>query len=240
MKLITALAGAALALAACAAAQQHELTGRTPAPVMTFHGASWLERPGREEEERPEEVLDKMGLKDGDVVVDMGCGTGYFARRMAKRVAPKGKVYGVDIQPEMLELLKKYCERDGVTNVEPVLGEVEDPKLPAGTIDWMILTDVYHEFQNPGPMLEKMFEALKPDGRIALIEYRLLGDTAAHIKIEHRMSIEQVLAEWQAGGFELVDLLEFLPSQHFFIFNKDPDRVKLQESEEVHHATPTP
>lgn len=197
---------------------------RQPAPVMSYHGADWLERPKRVEEERPDEVIAAMGLKDGDVAVDLGCGTGFFARRMAKAVAPTGKVYGVDIQPEFLDLLKQYCEKEGVTNVVPVLGEEDDPKLPKGAIDWILLVDVYHEFQHPQAMLAKMRESLKPDGKVALVEYRLLGDTAKHIKLEHRMSVKQVLSEWNPAGFELVDLQESLPSQHLFIFQKDPDR----------------
>ncbi len=197
---------------------------RSPAPVMSYHGADWLERPSRIEEERPDEVIAAMGLKDGDVAVDLGCGTGFFARRMAKAVAPTGKVYGVDIQPEFLEMLKGYCEKEEITNVVPVLGVENDPKLPKGAIDWIVLVDVYHEFQHPQAMLAKMRESLKPDGKVALVEYRLHGDTAKHIKIEHRMSVKQVLSEWNPAGFELVDLQEFLPSQHLFIFQKDPDR----------------
>lgn len=191
---------------------------------MSYHGAGWLERASREEEERPAEVIEFMKLENGDVVADIGCGTGFFGRRIAKKVAPDGKVYGVDIQPEFIEMLEEFCEKEELTNVVPVLGDEDDPKLPEGELDWMILVDVYHEFQQPEPMLAKMREALKPDGRVALLEYRLHGKTAAHIKIDHRMSIEQVLAEWNAAGFELVDLQEFLPSQHLFIFGKDPDR----------------
>lgn len=197
---------------------------REPAPVMSHHGADWLERPSRVEEERPDEVIAAMGLKDGDVAVDLGCGTGFFARRMAKAVGPTGKVYAVDIQPEFLEMLEDFCAKEGVTNVVPVLGDEDDPKLPKGEIDWIILVDVYHEFQQPEPMLARMRESLKPSGKIALVEYRLLGDSAAHIKIDHRMSVKQVLSEWNPAGFELVDLQEFLPSQHLFIFQKDPDR----------------
>jgi len=197
---------------------------REPAPVMSYHGADWLERESRVEEERPDEVIAAMGLEDGDVAVDLGCGTGFFARRMAKAVAPSGKVYGVDIQPEFLDMLEDFCEEEGITNVVPVLGDEDDPKLPKGGVDWILLVDVYHEFQEPEPMLAKMLESLKPGGKIALVEYRLLGDTAERIKIEHRMSVKQVLAEWNPAGFELVDLLEFLPSQHLFIFQRDPDR----------------
>ena len=192
---------------------------RHPAAVMSFRGADWLEREGREQEQRPEEVIKAMGLGDGDVVADLGCGTGYFARRMARAVAPKGRVYAVDIQPEMLALMKGLLEKDGTTNVIPVLGEAGDPKLPKGGLDWILLVDVYHELQQPKAMLAKMRESLKPTtGRIALIEYRLDGDSALHIRAEHRMSPAQVLAEWQPAGFRLVARHEFLPTQHFFVF----------------------
>ena len=192
---------------------------RHPAAVMSFRGADWLEREGREQEQRPEEVIKAMGLGDGDVVADLGCGTGYFARRMARAVAPKGRVYAVDIQPEMLALMKGLLEKDGTTNVIPVLGEAGDPKLPKGGLDWVLLVDVYHELQQPKAMLAKMRESLKPTtGRIALIEYRLDGDSALHIRAEHRMSPAQVLAEWQPAGFRLVARHEFLPTQHFFVF----------------------
>lgn len=200
------------------------VTGRQPAPVMTYHGADWLERPEREREERPDLVLKAMELEEGDVVVDMGCGSGYFARRMAKAVGAAGKVYGVDIQPEMLAILEDLCARQGIANVVPILGEEDDPRLPEGAIDWILLVDVYHEFQDPEPMLAKMRAALKPDGKVCLVEYRAEDDTARHIKPEHRMSVKQVLAEWNEAGYELIDLQETLPSQHLFIFRKDPDR----------------
>lgn len=189
---------------------------------MSYRGAAWLERPERDEEERPHEVIERMNLQAGGVVADIGCGTGYYARMIAKEVGNSGKVYGVDVQPEMLEYLKEYCAKEGITNVVPVLGETADPKLPEASCDWMILADVYHEFQNPQSMLEAMGKSLKPDGKIALLEYRLEGDSAAHIKEDHRMSVEQVLAEWEPAGLELIERYEFLPSQHFFIFRKAP------------------
>ena len=198
---------------------------RTPAPVMSYHGAKWLERPGRLEEERPYEVLESMGLKPGMKVADIGCGSGYYARKMATQVGPGGVVYGVDIQPEMLDILVELCDAEEVTNVKPVLGDEKDPKLPRGEIDWMILADVYHEFQYPEEMLAKMLEALAPGGKVVLLEYRAEAfRTASHIKPEHRMTVRDVLAEWNRAGFELVDLQEFLPSQHLFIFQKRPDR----------------
>ena len=220
-----ALTLAASWLVQAAVPAQEEPRTRTPAPVMSYHGAQWLERPSRLEEERPFEVLKLMGLEPGMKVADIGCGSGYYARKMAKQVGPDGVVYGVDIQPEMLDIMAQLCEKEEVTNVKPVLGGEKDPKLPRGEIDWMILADVYHEFQYPEEMLAKMLEALAPGGKIALLEYRAEAfRTASHIKPEHRMTVRDVLAEWNAAGFELVDLQESLPSQHLFIFRKRPDR----------------
>jgi predicted methyltransferase len=193
---------------------------RRPAPVMTWLGADWLERPGREEEQRPDEVIRTMGLRDGHVVADLGCGSGYFARRMARAVAPTGRVYAVDVQPQMIDILKRRAEAEGLANVVPVLGESDDPKLAPVSLDWILLVDVYHELQEPKAMLARMREALKPTGRVALVEYRLEGTTALHIREEHRMSPRQVLAEWEPAGFRLTARHEFLPTQHFFVFEK--------------------
>jgi len=197
---------------------------RRPASVMSWRGAEWLERAGREEEQRPAEIIRTMGLKDGDVVADLGCGTGYFARRMARAVAPRGRVYAVDIQPEMLDQLKRRAEEEKIVNIVPVLGETEDPKLPEGALDWVLLVDVYHELQQPKATLARLRAALAAKGRVAVIEYRLEGTTALHIREEHRMSPKQVLEEWEPAGFRLVARHEFLPTQHFFVFEKAPDR----------------
>jgi ubiquinone/menaquinone biosynthesis C-methylase UbiE len=190
---------------------------------MTYHGAAWLERADREGEQRPAEVIRAMGLKDGDVVADLGCGTGWFARRMARAVAPRGRVYAVDIQPEMLDLLREYVTKEGVEGIEPVLGTATDPKLPEGALDWILMVDVYHEFQQPAPMLEAIRRSLKPKGRVALVEYRREGQSAAHIRPDHRMSVEEVLSEWLPAGFRLVERLDFLPTQHLFIFERTPE-----------------
>lgn len=192
---------------------------RRPANVMGFEGAAWLEREGRDKLERPDLVLQAMELKEGMTVAEIGAGTGYFSRRIAKAVGPTGKVYAVDIQPEMLELLKKYAAQEGIANIVPVLGGEADPKLPKGGVDRILLVDVYHEFQKPEPMLARIRESLAPGGTVTLIEYRLEGDTASHILQEHRMSVEQVLSEWNPAGFELANQIETLPSQHLFIFS---------------------
>ena len=222
---VAALVLAVLLLCQAPAIAQDLERTRVPAPVMSYHGANWLERPNREQEERPQDVIRFMDLQPGMKVADIGCGSGYFARRIAREVGPEGVVYGVDIQPEMLDIMVRLSKQEEITNVEPVLGDEKDPKLPRGEIDWIILADVYHEFQYPEEMLEKMHEALAPDGRIALLEYRAEEyNRARHIKPEHTMTIKQVLSEWNPAGFELVDLQEFLPHQHLFIFGKRPGR----------------
>jgi|TARA_B100002003_G_scaffold196264_1_gene186397 predicted methyltransferase len=190
---------------------------RVPADFMSFRGAQWLERDERVQEEQPGAVLDAMGLEVGDVVADMGCGSGYYARRMAQRVAPEGRVYCVDIQPEMLDMMQQLAERDGVTGIVPVLGDVDDPKLPAGEVDWIILADVYHEMSEYEAMLAAMRAALAPGGRVALLEYRIEDGTGDNLKSDHAMSVRQVLAEWLPAGFALAELHEFLPGQHLFV-----------------------
>ena len=203
---------------ASAQVQSVELPARVAAPFMSYQGAGWLERPERVAEEMPDAMLAVMGLEDGDVVADIGAGSGFFTRRIARLVAPTGTVYAVDIQPEMLEILQGHVEREGVTGVVPVLSEFDDPKLPEGEIDWILLVDVYHEFGDHVAMLAKMKEALKSDGRVALLEYRVEDGTGDHIRGDHRMSVRQVLSEWGPAGFDLIELYEFLPSQHLFIF----------------------
>jgi ubiquinone/menaquinone biosynthesis C-methylase UbiE len=192
---------------------------REPANVMSWEKAGWLEREGRAESEKPELVIQAMDLKPGMTVAEIGAGTGFFSRRIAKVVGPAGKVYAEDIQPQMLDLLKQYSAKEGIQNVISVLGTETDPKLPAHTMDRVLLVDVYHEFQKPEPMLAAIRDCLAPGGTVVLVEYRLEGETASHINIKHRMSVEQVLSEWTAAGFTLVRRTEDLPSQHVFIFS---------------------
>lgn len=201
---------------------QHEaVEKRVPAPFMSYRGAPWLERKTRIAEEQPFKVIEAMKLEKGQTVVDLGVGSGFFARKIARVVGEKGTVYGVDIQPEMLEILSKLCEDEGVNNVQPVLGTVTSTTLEDSCADWIILADVYHEFSEPELMLADMLRILKPGGKVALLEYRLEDDSGAHIKTDHRMSVKQVKSEWLPAGFKLVEILEFLKSQHLFIFQKE-------------------
>ncbi|MCW5980297.1 MAG: class I SAM-dependent methyltransferase [Bryobacteraceae bacterium] len=197
----------------------HPVTGRKIAPVMGMGGADWLERAEREEEERPEMALDLIGVAPGMVVADIGAGVGYFTIRLARRVGPEGKVYANEIQPGMLSRLKENARREGLSNVEPVLGTESDPRLPVGSIDLALLVDVYHEFSRPEPMTDAIRAALKPDGRLVLLEYRK-EDPAIPIREEHKMTIEQARRELAPQGFILDKALHELPRQHILIFRK--------------------
>jgi SAM-dependent methyltransferase len=201
----------------------HPLTGRRIAPVMGVAGADWLERPERASEENPDLALDALGLRPGMVVADIGAGTGYMSLRLAKRVGPSGKVYANDLQPEMLRLLRENAARARIANIETVLGEEADPKLPQGRIDLVLLVDVYHEFSEPQKMLRKIRETLKPDGRLVLLEYRK-EDPSIPIRPEHKMSVAEVKTELEAEGFRLGPVIETLPRQHILILTKAPAR----------------
>lgn len=198
---------------------EHPLSGRRIAPVMGVSGADWLERNEREVEENPEAALDAIGIKPGLVVADVGAGTGYMSLRMAARVGPGGRVYATDVQPEMLRRLRHNAVKNGFSNIETVLGTEADPKLPAGQLDLILLVDVYHELSQPQKMLRKMREALKPDGRLVLLEYRK-EDPTIPIRTEHKMSVQEVKIEVEAEGFELRQVIEKLPRQHIFVFKK--------------------
>ena len=195
--------------------------GRTIAQTMSFHGAPWLIRDNREQEERPSEVMRQLGLKPGMVVCDMGCGNGFYALLMASQVAPNGKVLAVDIQPEMLHLLELRCEQAGIENVEPILGSLIDPHLPAGSVDLVLMVDVYHEFSHPEQMLAALRSSLAPGGQIALLEYRE-EDRSVPIKPIHKMSKRQIMKEYRANGFKLAKQFDGLPWQHLMFFEVDP------------------
>jgi len=191
---------------------------RVPAEPMSYLGADWLERDSRIDEEQPEAVLDVLDLQPGMKVVDFGAGSGYYARRMARRVAPEGTVYAVDIQPEMLEILERLAAAENVEGIVPVLAAEDDPRLPDGIVDRVVIADVYHEIADPEPVLAHLRDSLAPGARVALLEYRADDPSGDHIKPDHRMSVRQVIAEWSAAGYRLIELHEFLPSQHLFIF----------------------
>jgi len=200
-----------------AAHTAHPITGRPYAVVMGSAGADWLVRPEREHEEEPDKAIAALQIAKGSTVADIGAGVGYFTWRLASVVGPTGRVYANDIQPEMIQKLKKNIQDRALTNVEPVLGKFDDPKLPKGAINLALLVDVYHEFSEPQKMLDRIRESLKPDGRLVLIEYRK-EDAKVPIKAEHKMSVADAKAEVEPEGFKLDQVLEVLPRQHILVF----------------------
>jgi SAM-dependent methyltransferase len=193
--------------------------GREIAKVMSFHGAEWLERPERIEEERPERLLSALELKPGMTVADIGAGTGYYSWRMAQRVGAGGTVYAVDIQPEMIKLLELQMSRRGAGNVKAVLGTLTDPGLPPAGIDLALMVDVYHELEYPYEMLAAVVRALKPGGRLAFVEFRA-GDTGVPIKPLHTMTEAQVRKEAALHALEWVKTARDLPWQNAIVFRK--------------------
>ena len=192
---------------------------RQIAPLFGAEHADWLTRADRDATEQPEKVLDALKIPEGATVADVGAGVGYFTWRLAKRVGPKGRVIAEELQPKMLELLAENLKKREITNVEPVLGTKSDPRLPEGALDLALLVDVYHEFAEPEAMISHIRRALKPGGRLVLIEYRK-EDPSIPIQPLHRMSAAEVRGEIEPVGFRFQQAMEFLPQQHILIFSR--------------------
>ena len=204
-------------LAFLAAAQAQTQTQRQPAPVMGAAGADWLTRPERIQEEDPDRMLAALDIKKGSVVADVGAGVGYHVWRMSEIVGPAGRVIAEDIQDGMIRLLKKNIDDRKLRNVDIVLGTPNDPKLPNNSLDLVLMVDVYHEFSEPVTMMKHIHNALKPDGRVVLVEFRK-EDPNVPIQPLHKMSVQDVRSELEPLGFKFQRSLEFLPWQHIIIF----------------------
>lgn len=191
---------------------------REIAQVMGHQGINWLERNSRETEEKPDTTVEMLNLKADDVVADIGAGSGYFSFRMAAKV-PEGKVYAVDIQPEMLEAIARLKQENHITNIETILGQEDNPNLPPESIDLALMVDAYHEFAYPKEMMDGIFSALKPGGKVVLLEYRQ-ENPMIMIKPLHKMSQKQVKKELSSVGLKWETTKEFLPQQHFLVFSK--------------------
>ncbi len=194
--------------------------GRDIAQVMGHLGAGWLERDTRIQEERTDLLLDNLPIDADDVVADIGAGTGYFSLPIAQRV-PQGRVVAVDIQQEMLDIIAGRIEKTGIRNIELVLATDNDPRLAPASIDLAFFVDAYHEFAWPFEVMQAVVTALRPGGRVVLIEYRG-DDPTVPIKPLHTMTEKQARAEMAAVGLEWVETRDILPIQHFMIFRRPP------------------
>jgi len=197
--------------------------GREIAQTMHFTGAPWLVRESRQREEDCRLLIEALEIQPGQTVCDMGCGNGFYTLELARRVGPRGLVYAVDVQPEMLRMLLARLLAEGIQNVKPVLGTAIDPRLPKGDVDLVVCIDVYHEFSHPNAMLEMIRESLAPGGRLVLAEFRG-EDPAVPIKPLHKMTKAQVRAELEPAGFQLAREFDRLPWQHLLFFEAGPDQ----------------
>lgn len=193
--------------------------GREIAQVMGHEAAPWLERPERNEEENTELLVETLAIRPGQVVSDIGAGTGYLSRRLARRVGPEGKVIAQDIQPEMLSLLLTNTARDNITNITTVLGTTNDARLKPQSVDLVVLVDVYHELEFPFEMMQSICKALKPGGRVVFVEFRA-EDEKVPIKAVHKMTVTQVKKEMSAQPLDWIETREVLPWQHIIVFGK--------------------
>jgi len=212
--LLAAIAATATALSGQQA--RHPVSGRILAPTMGVEGAAWLDRPEREAEEAPSKAIAALSIAPGSVVADVGAGSGYYTVRLSQVVGPRGRVVATDLQPGMLDLIRAKVERQGLTNVTLVQGRPDDPVLPAATFDLIVMVDVYHELAAPQIFVRKLREALKPDGRLVLIEFRL-EDPRVPIREVHKMSVSQVREELGADGFQIDRVIDVLPWQHIIV-----------------------
>lgn len=194
-------------------------TGREIAQFMSHEGATWLDRPERDAEEAPRRLLATLGLRPGMVVADVGAGSGYLTFPMSRAVGKTGKVLAIDIQAEMLDIIRARAKKGGVGNVVTILGTEDDSKVPAGSTDLMLLVDVYHELGRPYEMTRNMIRGLKKGGSLVLVEYRK-EDPRVPIKELHKMSQVQVKQEMAVHPLEFVRTVSTLPRQHVLIFRK--------------------
>jgi len=203
--------------------------GREIAHVMGFGGVRWLERSTREKEERLSLLVKSLGLKPGDVVADIGAGSGVISMLIAEQIGPEGKVLAVDIQQEMLDRLVQNAKKRGLDNIQPVKGTAKSPQLGPESADLVIFVDVYHEFEYPYEMMLEISRALKPGGRAAFVEYRM-EDPTVPIKLVHKMSEAQVKKEMDQPELQLKwkETIGVLPWQHIVVFQKKERRHRSE------------
>jgi precorrin-6B methylase 2/mono/diheme cytochrome c family protein len=191
------------------------LVERDIAPAT--ENAPFFNRPQRDKEERPEQLLSALQIRPGATVADIGSGTGYFTWRLAQHVGKQGKVYAVDVQQSMLDLTKAAVAAHKLSNVEYVLATESSPRLPERSVDFVFIAYAYHEFGDPDAVMAAIRRALKPGGRVLVLEYAKESSIAPASPL-HKMSFEEIRREIQPMGFVIDQLLDFLPVQHGVIF----------------------
>ena len=206
-------------LPAVLAAQSSALGIERQTELVDPRDAGWFYRPERVESEKPEELLDLLGIKEGDVVADIGAGAGFFSLRAAERVGPTGKVLAVDVQPEMVDGLRIMMKRFGHENIVPILGSVDDPKLPADSVDHVLIVIAYHEFSHPVEMMRHLRRAMKRNAQMLIVEYKA-ENPDSWVDPLHKMSEAEIMQELPALGFRRDRVIDIIPSQHVFVFKK--------------------
>jgi precorrin-6B methylase 2 len=199
--------------------------GREIAHVMGFQAAGWLDRPEREKEEQTTKMIEALKLQPGEVIADVGAGSGTITFRLCEKVGPKGKVYAVDIQKEMIAILRERSKAKKITNIEIVQNTETDPKLPAESIDLILMVDVYHELSHPFEMTEALVKTLKPGGRLVLVEFKM-EDREVPIKLVHKMSQAQVKKEMEPHPLKWQETIGTLSWQHVIVFKKEAKSEK--------------
>ena len=221
---IVVLAGTLAAAAGVSFAQAtHPVSGRPIANVMGHEGAAWLERPERETEEAPTKAIAALKLQPGQTVADIGAGSGYYSMLLSAAVGPRGRVYATDIQPEMLALIRDKVDKARVSNVELVLGTATESRLPDAALDLALMVDVYHELAQPQAFLRSLKRAIKPDGRLVLIEFRK-ESAWVPIREEHKMTVRDARMELEAEGYRFDRVIDVLPWQHILVFGPGGNR----------------
>lgn len=176
-----------------------------------------LEAPDRDLWQRPDPIMDAMGIADASVVADVGAGSGWFTIKLARRVGPRGLVYAQDVQLEMLNAITRRVQREGLQNVRPILGRGSDPRLPARSLDAVLMVDAYHEIEDRVTMLANIARALKPQGRVGVVDFKLDG-TGPGPSLEERVSPDVVVKDAERAGLRLIRQESFLAYQYFLIF----------------------
>ena len=210
---------AAVLLPVVTAAQSGPGVIARQAELVDASDAAWFYRPERVESEKPETLLDLLGIKEGDVVADIGAGAGFFSLRAAARVGRTGKVLAVDVQPEMIAGLTMMMKKFGYDNIVPILGSVDDPRLPADSVDHVLLVIAYHEFSQPIEMMRHIRAAMKRNAQLLVVEYKA-EDPDSRVQRRHRMSEADIMREIPAMGFTRDRRIDIVPSQHVFVFRK--------------------